>query len=157
MSAAVSSYWRILEKTWIRHDTIFTDRHHENQTTDLRNQLGHEVSKKSAYRRDSKFLFRLPVLYLHPHTPQESSSIFKIEILFGGERFLGGAGFAFRDCMLNFSTCCVLVDFLNPSKKIHGNLELDLESRSSSRFPWIFLIAFHGATVGALMDALLMV
>ena len=83
--------------------------------TDLRNPLGHEVSKNSAYSRDSKFLFRLPALYPHPHTPQESSSIFKIEMLLGGGRFLGGAGVAFPDTMLNFSTCCVLMDFLIPS------------------------------------------
>ena len=74
------------------------------------------MSKNSAYSRDSKFLFRLPALYPHPHTPQESSSIFKIEMLLGGGRFLGGAGVAFPDCMLNFSsTSHPLMDFLIPS------------------------------------------
>ena len=76
------------------------------------------MSKNSAYSRDSKFLFRLPALYPHPHTPQESSPIFKIEILPGGGRFLGGAGVAFPDTMLNFSTGHPLMDFLIPSNYI---------------------------------------
>ena len=79
--------------------------------TDLGNPLKDNMSKNSAYGRDSKFLFRLPVLYPHPHTPQESPSIFKIEILHGGGRFLGGAGVAFPDCMLNFSTSHHVMNF----------------------------------------------
>ena len=41
-------------------------------------------------------------------------------MLLGGGRFLGGAGVAFPDTMLNFSTLRVLVNFLNPSQDFFG-------------------------------------